>query len=183
MAGRLEALQQTLEAACNSRLLFYNYIAPVSPLECALPRFPATVHSKQLTGSDKSFRMRTYTKPGGGVPTRFRLPIPRLLQREQAAAPFASYSRIRENPRPPFFRTFFQSDYPTRIVVLSERSESKDLSTQFSITCAVFDFPYALSLLFATLTKTAGCTLFLPETESATRHFHQAPCKREALHL
>jgi hypothetical protein len=55
-------------------------------------------------------------------------------------------------------------DYPTRILILSERlsraqprgSESKDLAALFSTVCALFHFPYALSLLFPTLTKTAG---------------------------
>jgi hypothetical protein len=59
----------------------------------------------------------------------------------------------------PVFRIFCLGDYPTRIVVLSERSESKDLTALFSTACALFHFPYPLSPLFATLTKTAGgCT-------------------------
>jgi hypothetical protein len=53
-----------------------------------------------------------------------------------------------------------QTDYPTRIVILSERSEPKDLSFQrsndsigrTSIPVCFLD----LSPLFATLTKTAG---------------------------
>src|SRR6516225_1292905 len=54
------------------------------------------------------------------------------------------------------FRIFFLSDYPMRIVVLSDRSESKDLSPLFSMCYALFRFPYALTPLFPTLTKNAG---------------------------
>src|SRR5215469_17575692 len=58
-----------------SRLLSYKYTAPISPLECALPQCPATVHSKELIRSAKSFRMRTYTKTGGrGSPPIFAFP-------------------------------------------------------------------------------------------------------------
>jgi hypothetical protein len=40
----------------------------------------------------------------------------------------------------PFFRIFFLSDYPMRIVVLSERRELKDLAALFSTACALFHF-------------------------------------------
>ncbi len=66
--------QNPPETARPSRLLLYKHPAPVSPLECALPQHPATVHSKQLTRSSKSFRMRTYEKTGGRVPHSFPPP-------------------------------------------------------------------------------------------------------------
>ena len=43
-----------------------------------------------------------------------------------------------------------------RIVVLSERSESKDLVALLSVIYALFHFPYTVTPLFPTLTKTAG---------------------------
>src|SRR5262249_1220866 len=55
----------------------------------------------------------------------------------------------------PVFRIFFSSDYPARIGVLSEHRESKDLSRLFSAGSTLFSFPYALTSLFLTLTKTA----------------------------
>src|SRR5215831_19070285 len=55
----------TRAAFRTCRLLSYKHHTPLSPLECALPRCPVTVHSKQLTGSAKFFRMRTYIKTGG----------------------------------------------------------------------------------------------------------------------
>jgi hypothetical protein len=65
MRGHLEVPQNPLEAARPSRLPFYKYCTPVSPLEYALRQTHATVHSKALATSPKSFRMRTYAKTGG----------------------------------------------------------------------------------------------------------------------
>jgi len=74
--GRGEAPDNPQVAARTLHVLSYKHHAPVSPLECALPRFPTTVHSKRLTRSAKSFRMRTYEKTGGRVPHPFLLPSP-----------------------------------------------------------------------------------------------------------
>src|SRR5262249_1324358 len=57
--GRGEAPDNLPAAARTFRLLPYKCPAPISPLECAVARFPTTVHSKRLTKSAKSFRMRT----------------------------------------------------------------------------------------------------------------------------
>src|SRR5262249_32171113 len=65
MRAHREAPNNPPAAAHNFRLLFYKHAAPVSPLECAVPRFPTTVHSKRLTRSAKSFGMRTYEKTRG----------------------------------------------------------------------------------------------------------------------
>src|SRR5262249_15839140 len=61
----------TRAAFRTCRLLSYKHRTHLSPLECALPRCPVTVHSKQLTGSAKFFRMRTYIKTGGGGTAHF----------------------------------------------------------------------------------------------------------------
>jgi len=71
MRAHREAPNNPRVAIHNSRLLLYKYPTPVSPLECAVPRFPTTVHSKRLTRSAKSFRMRTYEKTGGRGPLPF----------------------------------------------------------------------------------------------------------------
>src|SRR5689334_15362841 len=68
MNGHREVPQLPPASVRPSLLLKDKHLAPVSPLECALPRCQATVHSKRLTGSAKPFRMRTYTKTGGRVP-------------------------------------------------------------------------------------------------------------------
>src|SRR5690349_1585657 len=79
MRGHCGVPHNSPPASYPSRLLPYKHPAPVSPLECALPRCCVNAHSKQLTGSAKSFGMRTYEKTGGGVPSHFRLPAARLL--------------------------------------------------------------------------------------------------------
>lgn len=38
----------------------------------------------------------------------------------------------------------------------------------------LFHFPYPATLLFATLTKTAGCTTKVPNLELSTRHLQPA---------
>jgi len=68
MRGHREVPQNSAEAAPNCRLLFHKHSVPLSSLECAVPRFLTTVHSKRLTGLAKSFRMRSYTKTGGRGP-------------------------------------------------------------------------------------------------------------------
>jgi len=100
MRGHQEVPQNPPEAAHLSRLLFYKHLAPVSPLECALPRFPATVHSKRLTRSANSFRMRTYAKTGGRGPRPFPPSRPPFTLKE-------TYFRT----LPPVFRIFFQVPY------------------------------------------------------------------------
>src|SRR5215472_14742251 len=65
MRAHREAPNNPRVAIHNSRLLLYKYPTPVTPLECAVARFPTTVHSKRLTRSAKSFRMRTYEKTKG----------------------------------------------------------------------------------------------------------------------
>ena len=65
MRAHREAPNNPPAAARTFRLLSYKHTAPLSPLECAVPRFPTTVHSKRLTRSAKSFRMRTYEKTRG----------------------------------------------------------------------------------------------------------------------
>jgi len=77
MRAHREAPDNPQVAAHNFRLLFYKHPTPVSLLESALPRSLATVHSKELTGSAKSFRMRTYEKTGGrGSSSISALPTP-----------------------------------------------------------------------------------------------------------
>ena len=67
--------------------------------------------------------------------------------------PFRS-ANIREDPRPTIFRIFYKATIRRGIVVLSV---AKDLSTPVpTIFRTLFQVPYALSPLFATLTKTAG---------------------------
>ena len=68
MRGHREAPNNPPEATRPSRLLSYKHPALLSPLECALTESPTTVHSKRLTQPDKSFRMRSYEKTGGGAP-------------------------------------------------------------------------------------------------------------------
>src|SRR5262245_37064936 len=81
MLGHRKAHANLPEAARTSRLLSYKHIASISPLECALTQSHSTAHSKELTGAPKPFRMRTCTKPGGGVFVAYRLPGLCLLQR------------------------------------------------------------------------------------------------------
>src|SRR5215467_13593194 len=126
MNGHVEVPNKSPEAACPFRLLLCKHPAPVSPLECALPRFPVTVHSKWLTQHAKCFRMRTYAKTGGRGP----LPFP----------PFLTSFTLKETfkrQRPPVFHSFFQ-------------------------------VPYAVSPLFAALTKTAG--VYPLSSRSGTPH-------------
>ena len=69
MRGHCGALHNSPRVSRLSRLLPYKHPAPISPLECALPRSCVNAHSKQLTRSAKSFRMRTYkkTRERGGL--------------------------------------------------------------------------------------------------------------------
>ena len=57
------------------------------------------------------------------------------------------------------------SDYPMRIVVLSEHRESKDLSLPAlpPVFHIFFRLPYPATPVFATLTKTAGCVPTIPK--------------------
>src|SRR5215472_7026431 len=126
MNGHVEVPNKSPEAACPCRLLLCKHPAPVSPLECALPRFPITVHSKRLTQRAKCFRMRTYAKTGGRGPLPFPPSLPSFTLKETF------------NPqRPPVFHRFFQ-------------------------------VPYAVSPLFAALTKTAG--VYPLSSRSGTPH-------------
>ena len=66
------------------------------------------------------------------------------------------------------------SDYPTRIVVLSERSGAKDPSSLAEATR--YNLPYILPssvssnpCVFTLFTKLPGCTYFLPNLELATQ--------------
>src|SRR5215472_11171378 len=65
MLARHKVTQKSPQVTYTLCLLTYRYNQPVSPLECALPQFLATVHSKELTRPANSFRMRTYAKTGG----------------------------------------------------------------------------------------------------------------------
>src|SRR5215470_4105225 len=85
MNGHLEAPELLLEAARSSRLLYYKHPEPVSRLECALPQFPATVHSNNLQDRLNPLECAVTRRPGGGVPSHFPLPAIRLLQRKQVA--------------------------------------------------------------------------------------------------
>ena len=76
MFGNRKAHANLPEAAQPYRLLLYKHPRPISPLECALPRYHATVHSKELTRPAKPFRMRTYAKTGGRGPR----PLPHSLR-------------------------------------------------------------------------------------------------------
>src|SRR5215472_5235833 len=80
--GRGEAPNNLPAAARTFRLLPYKHLAPISPLECALPRFLATVHSKRLTRSAKSFRMRTYEKTRGEGPPTHSSFLPTFTRKE-----------------------------------------------------------------------------------------------------
>src|SRR5215472_2649013 len=126
MNGHVEVPNKSPEAACPCRLLLCKHPAPVSPLECALPRFPVTVHSKRLTQHAKCFRMRTYAKTGGRGPLPFSPSLPSFTLKE-----------IFKRQRPPIFHRFFQ-------------------------------VPYAVSPLFAALTKTAG--VYPLSSRSGTPH-------------
>src|SRR5215467_11404300 len=86
MIGHLEAPKNPPSAGRLFSLLPYKHPAPVSLLECALPRLPTTVHSKQLTRSAKSFRMRSYTKTGGRGPRPFPPSLPPFTQKETTAS-------------------------------------------------------------------------------------------------
>jgi hypothetical protein len=76
------------------------------------------------------------------------------------SAPHPSRMFLRERAEISSSLPSVQTDYPTRIVILSERSEPKDLSFQRSIdSIGRTSIPVCfldLSPLFATLTKTAG---------------------------
>ena len=65
MHGHREVPKNPPVSAHASRLLPYKQPASISPLECALTEPCVTGHSKRLTGSAKSFRMRSSTKTGG----------------------------------------------------------------------------------------------------------------------
>src|SRR5215470_12080248 len=84
--SRGEAPNNLPAAARTFRLLPYKRPAPVSPLECAVARFPTTVHSKRLTKSANSFRMRTYRKTGGRVPHPVPPPRPPFTRKETTAS-------------------------------------------------------------------------------------------------
>src|SRR5215467_3423280 len=102
MNGHMEGPQLLLEAACSSRLLPHKHPAPVSPLECALPQFPATVHSKQLTRSANFFRMRSYAKTGGRGPHSFPSSRPTFTPKETSRVHLIGPAN-RESPSFPSF--------------------------------------------------------------------------------
>ena len=80
--GRGEAANNPPASARTFRFLSYKHPAPVRPLECALPRFLTTAHSKQLTGPHKSFRMRTYEKTRGEGPPTHSSFLPPFTRKE-----------------------------------------------------------------------------------------------------
>jgi len=82
MLAHRKASQNLSENLYPSRLPLYKHHRPISPLECALPKSPATVHSKELTESAKSFRMRTYAKTGGRGPHPFPPSSPSFTRKE-----------------------------------------------------------------------------------------------------
>src|SRR5215831_1694341 len=141
--GRGEAANNPPASARTFRLLSYKHPTPVRPLECALPRFPTTVHSKRLTRSAKSFRMRTYEKTGGRGPhplprshalftpketysRAFRSSYPRKFAASKKSAGFQSL--VTNHQSPSLLSLYFQQlptiklNYPMRIVH-PERSE------------------------------------------------------------
>src|SRR5215471_3043504 len=99
-----EVPQTPSEAVRPSRLLPCKYSTPLTPLECALPRCLATVHSERLTSLAKSFGMRTYRKTGG----RGLLLIPPFL------LAFTPKETLHSSPHPKF-RMFFQVPYALNI--------------------------------------------------------------------
>src|SRR5215471_9014721 len=92
MIGYRDVPQNTPVAAQTSRLPFYKPTAPLSPLECAVPRRLTTVHSKELTKSAKPFRMRTYAKTGGRGPHLFA-PSNRKFTREVTSGRVATLAK------------------------------------------------------------------------------------------
>src|SRR5215470_15778479 len=58
MIAHRKASQNLSENLHPSRLPLYKHRRPISPLECALPGSPATVHSKELTESANFFPNR-----------------------------------------------------------------------------------------------------------------------------
>ena len=89
MRGHAEAPHNPPEVAYPSCLYSYKHASLVSPLECALTESPTTAHSKELTESANSFRMRSSTKTPGEGPASFHCQAPRLLQRKHI-----SYRRL-----------------------------------------------------------------------------------------
>jgi hypothetical protein len=65
------------------------------------------------------------------------------------------------------FQHFFLPHPPISLLLVQN---SPDFRPLFSIASALFHFPYPVTLLFATLTKTAGCVPTIPKME----HFASA---------
>ena len=133
-------------AACDAKP------APVTPIvscPCKLPRH---------RDAGNSFSFCSYAKHRGWVS---RLPfykgsaICNQLFRSPIALLFSIDYALFRFP-------YVLSDYPMRIVVLSERSESKDLTAFFSALYALFHFAHGISPFSATLTKTAGVCKTIP---------------------
>src|SRR5713226_7883273 len=74
-------------------------------------------------------------------------------------------------PRPPATRSFLLVQYlhAQLICILADKARTKVLNSRslFSRACALFHFPYPVSPVFATLTKTAGCVPTIPILELA----------------
>src|SRR6266568_4446715 len=70
-------------------------------------------------------------------------------------------SRPLLGPRPPAMRFFQLVQYlhAQLICILADKARTKVLNSRslFSRACALFHFPYPVSPVFATLTKSAGC--------------------------
>jgi len=118
-------------AARPFRLLPYQHTASVSPLECAVTRSPTTAHSKQLTGSANSFRMRSYAKTGGRGCRPFapsHLPFTPKDTRRKAMRQLRSYPR---NLRPPRFRILFQVPYPLNCFLSRSSKNCRRIPTIF----------------------------------------------------
>ena len=81
-------------------------------------------------------------------------------------------------PRPPATRSFLFVQYlhVPLICILLDKARTKVLNFRslFSGACALFHFPYPVSPVFATLTKSAGCVPTIPKLELVTRHLSLA---------
>src|SRR6266566_1177295 len=75
-------------------------------------------------------------------------------------------------PRPPATRSFLFVQYlhVPLICILLDKARTKVLNFRslFSGACALFHFPYPVSPVFATLTKSAGCVPTIPKLELVT---------------
>ena len=114
-----EATHNPPPPAHSSCLHSCKHPSPISPLECALTRYRATAHSKELTESPKPFRMRSYAKTGGEGPRRS----------SPSRLPFTPKETCR-TLRPPVFRTFFQVPYPLSLVFSHSSKNCRGVGVQ-----------------------------------------------------